>query len=151
DAWQNLSAQASKAGNDWLSAWGVPNPKNAEPKTLGEFAPFLFQPNFMGQLAEQAFEQSSGFLEGLGAYLKSDYKRPEPNYKVLWQRGAAKLYDLAPDREDALAVFCVPSLINKHYVLDLYPEASFAQYLKAQGFRPLILDWGAPGKDETSF
>jgi polyhydroxyalkanoate synthase len=118
---------------------------------LLDFFPHFFQPAFLTALAEESFKQTSGFIEGVTAYLNSDYKRPEPNYKVIWKRGAARLLDLAPENTDGLAVLCIPSLINKFYVLDLYPEASFAQYLKKQGFRPLILDWGTPSETEKDF
>lgn len=158
-AWQNLSEQFTQAASPWLNAANQPpksrsespKEKSVKPETLTEFAPYFFQPNFLTALAEETYRQSSGFLEGLQEYLGSDYERPQQDYKVLWQRGSARLLDLAPERKDALAVFCVPSLINKSYVLDLYPDASFVQYLKSQGFRPLILDWGTPGDEELNF
>jgi polyhydroxyalkanoate synthase subunit PhaC len=48
-------------------------------------------------------------------------------------------------------VLLVPSLINRHYILDLLPERSFARHLAASGLRPLLLDWGAPGRAERDF
>ncbi len=151
---QNLSAQLSQGASEWANAWsGGPkeSQKSADPETLADFLPQFFQPAFLNALADESFKQTSGFLEGVTAYLNSDYKRPEPKYKVIWQRGAARLLDLAPENTEGLAVLCVPSLINKFYVLDLYPEASFVQYLKKQGFRPLILDWGVPSETEMDF
>ena len=47
-------------------------------------------------------------------------------------------------------VLLVPSLINRHYVLDLQPGKSFAEYLVAQGHDVLAIDWGTPG-DEDRF
>ncbi|MEJ0010072.1 MAG: alpha/beta fold hydrolase [Alphaproteobacteria bacterium] len=103
-------------------------------------------------MARRAFRRSANFLDGVQAYLfSSEYRREAPDYPVLWKRGAATLYDLAPENSEGLAVLLVPSLINKSYVLDLYPEVSFAQFLKAQGFRPLLLDWGTPGETEKNF
>lgn len=44
----------------------------------------------------------------------------------------------------------VPSLINRHYVLDLMPGKSFAEFMVAQGFDVFCIDWGTPG-DEDRF
>ena len=114
------------------------------------FAEFL-NPEFLNSLGGEAYKRSAGFMQGVQAYLTSDYKRPEKAYEVLWARGSAQLFDLAPDRADALAVLCVPSLINRSTILDLYPEASFVEFLKSQGFRPLLLDWGTPDDEEIDF
>ncbi len=46
----------------------------------------------------------------------------------------------------------IPSLINRAHVLDLMPGNSLMRWLAAEGIaRPLLLDWGAPGKDERPF
>src|SRR5580698_4025222 len=47
-------------------------------------------------------------------------------------------------------VLMVPSLINRHYVLDLLPGKSFAEWLLARGFDVYCIDWGSPG-DEDRF
>ena len=47
-------------------------------------------------------------------------------------------------------VLLVPSLINRHYVLDLMPGKSFAEYLVAQGHDTYVIDWGTP-QDEDRF
>jgi polyhydroxyalkanoate synthase len=45
-------------------------------------------------------------------------------------------------------VLLVPSLINRHYVLDLMPGKSFAGYLVSQGHDVYILDWGTPSSED---
>ncbi len=45
-------------------------------------------------------------------------------------------------------ILMVPSLINRHYVLDLKPGKSFAEYLVAQGHDVSIIDWGTPGPED---
>ncbi len=50
----------------------------------------------------------------------------------------------------ATPVILVPSLINRHYVLDLLPTKSFAAWLVARGFDVYCIDWGTPG-DEDRF
>lgn len=47
-------------------------------------------------------------------------------------------------------VLLVPSLINRHYVLDLLPGKSFVEYLVEQGFDVFCIDWGTPS-DEDRF
>jgi polyhydroxyalkanoate synthase len=45
-------------------------------------------------------------------------------------------------------VLMVPSLINRHYVLDLMPGKSLAAYLVEQGFEVFCIDWGTPGPED---
>lgn len=47
-------------------------------------------------------------------------------------------------------VLMVPSLINRHYVLDLMPGKSLAEYLVAKGHDLYCIDWGTPS-DEDRF
>ncbi len=47
-------------------------------------------------------------------------------------------------------VLLVPSLINRHYVLDLMPEKSFVEWLVARGHDVYCIDWGTP-EDEDRF
>ncbi len=45
-------------------------------------------------------------------------------------------------------VLLVPSLINRHYVLDLQPGKSFAEAMVARGHDVYIIDWGTPGPED---
>jgi polyhydroxyalkanoate synthase len=45
-------------------------------------------------------------------------------------------------------ILLVPSLINRHYVLDLMPGKSYAEYLVAQGHDVFIIDWGTPDDED---
>ena len=45
-------------------------------------------------------------------------------------------------------VLLVPSLINRHYVLDLLPGKSFAEHMVEAGHDVYILDWGRPSDDD---
>lgn len=45
-------------------------------------------------------------------------------------------------------ILLVPSLINRHYVLDLLPGKSFAEYLVQRGHDVYCLDWGRPGPED---
>jgi polyhydroxyalkanoate synthase len=48
----------------------------------------------------------------------------------------------------ATPVLFVPSLINRHYVLDLLPGKSFAEWLVAEGHDVYCIDWGTPGDED---
>jgi polyhydroxyalkanoate synthase subunit PhaC len=48
----------------------------------------------------------------------------------------------------ATPVLLVPSLINRHYVLDLQPGKSVAESLVARGHDVFIIDWGTPGPED---
>ncbi len=45
-------------------------------------------------------------------------------------------------------VLLVPSLINRHYVLDLMPGKSMAEWLVAEGFDVWTIDWGTPAPED---
>ena len=45
-------------------------------------------------------------------------------------------------------ILLVPSLINRHYVLDLMPNKSFVETMVARGHDVFIVDWGTPGPED---
>ena len=45
-------------------------------------------------------------------------------------------------------ILLVPSLINRHYVLDLMPGKSFAEWLVSRGHDVFVIDWGTPGPED---
>ncbi len=45
-------------------------------------------------------------------------------------------------------ILLVPSLINRHYILDLMPQKSFAEYLLGRGHDVYIIDWGTPSAED---
>ncbi len=48
----------------------------------------------------------------------------------------------------ATPIVMVPSLINRHYVLDLLPGKSLVEWLVARGHDVFVIDWGTPeGED----
>jgi polyhydroxyalkanoate synthase len=142
DQWQSLVEQQSEQLKSLLGGSNSATSKRAADS---------FNSEFLSDVASEAYNQTRNFLEGVAAYTSTHYTRPEKKYDVLWQRGAARLIDLAPGATEAPAVMMIPSLINKFYILDLYPGASLAEYLVARGYRPLILDWGKPGLAELEF
>ena len=45
-------------------------------------------------------------------------------------------------------ILLVPSLINRHYVLDLMPGKSLVEWLVARGHDVYCIDWGTPGPED---
>ena len=45
-------------------------------------------------------------------------------------------------------ILLIPSLINRHYVLDLMPGKSFAESLVAAGHDVYVIDWGTPEAED---
>ncbi len=54
----------------------------------------------------------------------------------------------SPEVRYRTPVLLVPSLINRHYVLDLLPGRSFAQHLVEHGFDVFCIDWGTPTDED---
>ena len=98
----------------------------------------------------QLYGRADAFLTGLDAYRNHPYRRRAGRIPVLWRGGSARLLDYG-EASAGPAVLIVPSLINRHYILDLLPGRSFARHLAGHGLRPLVLDWGEPGRIERDF
>ena len=93
----------------------------------------------------------SAFATGVMAY--HAYRRPTPPAAppVLWQEGTTRLFDYGTEKEAGAPLFIVPSLINRATILDLTEDRSFCRWFAARGFRPLLVDWDAPGETERDF
>ncbi len=70
----------------------------------------------------------------------SDVVHRENKWKLIRYR--------SPERKYRTPVLLVPSLINRHYVLDLMPGKSFAEYMVKQGHDVFCIDWGTPGSED---
>lgn len=47
-------------------------------------------------------------------------------------------------------VLFVPSLVNRHYILDLVPGRSVVEHFLARGVPTYMMDWGAPGPEDAT-
>ena len=75
----------------------------------------------------------------------ADVVHRENKWRLLRYRPAA-----GQTRRFQTPVLLVPSLINRHYVMDLLPGKSMAEDLVAAGHDVYCIDWGTPG-DEDRF
>ncbi|PWC39904.1 alpha/beta fold hydrolase [Azospirillum sp. TSO35-2] len=96
-------------------------------------------------------------LTGIERYRRHPYLRDLPDPPTVWAEGGSCLLDYGQRGGDGEGpaggrpVLFVPSLVNRHYILDLSRDKSLMRWLAARGFRPLLLDWGMPGPLERRF
>jgi polyhydroxyalkanoate synthase len=64
-----------------------------------------------------------------------------------WGRVRLLRYKVPGPRQQC-PVLMVPSIINRHYVLDLRPGESLVEYLVQQGIPVYMIDWGRPGPQD---
>ncbi|MEK9725801.1 MAG: alpha/beta fold hydrolase [Rhodospirillaceae bacterium] len=104
---------------------------------------------FAAALQAEAQRRLAAFTDGVQRYRLSPPAERPPEPPAVWSRGSARLLDYGAAGDPV--VLCVPSLINRAYILDLTAEHSLMHSLAAQGLRPLLLDWGSPDADERGF
>lgn len=106
-------------------------------------------------VALEAAERLTAMLDGIAKWQRHPWRRRTEDPPALWTDGSTRLLDYGQTTSatdpDGPPVVVVPSLINRSYVLDLLPGRSFVAALAEAGFRPLLVDWGAPGREEQGF
>lgn len=80
---------------------------------------------------------------------------PEPQVgqtpkEVIWTKNKAKLYRYQPNakKTNKVPILMIYALINKPYILDLYPGNSLIEYLTDRGHDVYLLDWGTAGYED---
>ncbi len=71
-----------------------------------------------------------------------DVVHRENKWRLLRYRGRAEGFAFETP------VLMVPSLINRHYVLDLMPGKSLVEWLVGHGFDVFVVDWGTPSDED---
>ncbi len=100
-------------------------------------------------LKHQSHKALEELYDGLQRYQQSPHTRPIANRPVIWQKGSTRLLDYSSS--SGTPVLCVPSLINRPYILDLSPTRSMLSYMATQGLSPYLLDWGEPAQQEQHY
>lgn len=69
---------------------------------------------------------------------------------VVFERNKMRLlrYRSTATELHAHPLLLVPSVINRHYILDLQPGKSLVEYFVNEGFDVFIIDWGKPGAED---
>ena len=72
--------------------------------------------------------------------------------ETVWALNKAKLYRYIPqvpkEQRHPVPLLLVFALMNRPYILDLRPGASFVEYMVKQGYDVYLLDWGSPGPED---
>ncbi|HEX8301576.1 alpha/beta hydrolase [Sphingomonas sp.] len=89
-------------------------------------------------------EQRHAALAGLKAYQEAERPPARELAPAIARSGRARLLDYGGAGPP---VVFVPSLINPPFVLDLEEGNSLLRWLATQGLRPLLVDWGTPGRE----
>lgn len=109
---------------------------------------------FAAALDRAIAARSRTLLSAIERYRHHSYRRELTAPPALWTDGPARLLDYgtpAGVTNPGTPLLVVPSLINRAYVLDLSRRCSLLRWFAAEGFRPLLLDWGAPDADTRRF
>ncbi|MFJ8066284.1 class III poly(R)-hydroxyalkanoic acid synthase subunit PhaC [Psychrobacillus sp. NPDC096426] len=70
--------------------------------------------------------------------------------EVIWSKNKTKLYRYQPaiKKTNKVPILMIYALINKPYILDLYPGNSLIEHLTNKGHDVYLLDWGTPGYED---
>lgn len=153
------------------SSWAAPSGKNRQPneppeafgnpqsahniwgdkRVTDNYLWLLQQPPLMEAIRNEAYLRTMKMMEGVDAYQDAvRHRKHEDRAPVCWQKGSARLLDYGGPK-DSVAVLCIPSLINRHYILDLYNGCSLMEFFEDQTFTGYLMDWGEPEKQEKGF
>jgi polyhydroxyalkanoate synthase subunit PhaC len=144
--WLSSRAVLPVLKNGWLPSSVAGQQLHALADEIDAFGPDKVATALDGEIGRRA----DAYLTGLETYRRHPFRRHDCLAPVLWCEGTTRLLDYGEDGAGSV-VLVVPSLINRHYVLDLLPERSFVRHLTERGLRPVVVDWGALGEKERGF
>ncbi len=103
-------------------------------------------------LATEGNNRILDMMSGIQKYHIHPYQRGLRDHRVIWSSGEIELLDCSQGLpQDAPIIFLIPSLVNRSYILDLMPGKSFTDAMVQAGIRPLLVDWSAPGVQESRY
>ncbi len=108
-------------------------------------------PEFFNAVDNEARNRLSVFSQGINRYEAFPREPRPPEPPLFWQDGTTRVLDYGTGAKNARPILVVPSLINRGYILDLTERKSLMRHLARDGFRPFLVDWGAPGPQESKF
>ena len=104
---------------------------------------------FRAALDAEVARRTGALLDAIAAYRRHPYRRPPDGAGTVWSDGTTRL--LAYGDGAGRPLLLVPSLVNRHYVLDLPPGRGLVSHLVRAGYDPYTVDWGRPGEVERGF
>lgn len=72
--------------------------------------------------------------------------------RLVWWRNKARLYhyESAGPKPHSIPLLIVYAPIGRPFILDLYPEHSFVDWMRQRGLDIFLLDWGRPGLEDRA-
>jgi polyhydroxyalkanoate synthase len=108
-------------------------------------------PGYAGVYAE--LEKIAANLRTFNRLVTTNARIAQTPKEVIWTLNKAKLYRyvpvVSPDKRHRLPLFMVFAIMNRPHVLDLRPGHSFVEYMLQRGYDLYLLDWGAPGPEDS--
>lgn len=144
--WANGSASAMPPLPHGLMP-GLPPAAN-----LDAWQSLLADPELQNALRNEGQRRFVTLLEGISNYKSAEYTRDIDEPECIATVGKVRLLRYAAQNaaKKVPALFIVPSLINRYYVLDLSKRLSMARYLQRNGVHVYIIDWDAPDEADAA-
>ncbi len=152
-ALQTLTWLSSLAALSGLKNGSIPWKPNLEKagedlqKNLEHIDPL----EFFAAVDTEARNRLGIFSQGINRYEEFPREPRPPEPPLFWRDGTTRVLDYGTGAGDGQPILVVPSLINRGYILDLTERKSLMRHLAGNGFRPFLVDWGAPGPQESKF
>ncbi|MDG1286397.1 MAG: hypothetical protein P8P30_02405 [Rickettsiales bacterium] len=104
-------------------------------------------------IQKESETRESRFLRGLDRYRDSKFIGPQlsPTTSVIEGKHCNLRFYNSGNRKDAERrplVLCIPSLVNKYYILDLTPQTSLVQHLNRDALDVCIVEWHTPEEQD---
>ena len=102
-------------------------------------------------LREKIYSIEAG-NKGVGSFIKrlQNLSVGSTPYSVLHNENKIRVlkYETGNKVTHPIPVLMVPSIINRHYILDLMPNKSMVEYLSKSGLMVTMIEWGNPGDED---
>ncbi len=109
-------------------------------------------PTYAGVYAE--LERITRNARTFNRLVTTNAKIAQTPKEVVWALNKAKLYHYVPvvptEQRRRIPLLMVFAIMNRPYVLDLRPGHSFVEYMLKHGYDLYLLDWGAPGSEDSN-
>ncbi len=122
-------------------------------KNLQEKLAKIDQKELVGEIQKQVKNKLLNYLKTLPVFYGelNSHTRGSSNVPVVWQEGSSKLYNYSTQNKPDNNLLLIPSLINRHYIMDLDENNSFVKYLSNNGINSFLAAWDDPREDELAF
>lgn len=133
-----------------LMSWPVglssANGKSAPWKSSSNTA-WPISPTLLQKLQQESLRRNKRFLQGVERYRSSPLPAPQTSQNKTIRSKNGNLHFYYSKNETAKQrplIFCIPSLINRYYILDLNTQSSLMRYINQLGYDALLLEWPIP-------